>query len=231
MTIASALTRVALAHAEAEEQAGRYPSGIDWLERLEPKRRPADLERRLLEGAILDATANGRWQQASSLLERRLRLGDDRLLRIRLQALRARQPMMAKEKWTAIGAKVPAAQRLASDSIDGIAGVWAAGAYHSRGTGRGAPWSKLLRAAKDPSQVEDGWAMLRLACDYSARFIFARTPLLLSIDAVVAIPARPAKYVERRMGLPDELANALRNQLGAPISARSVGFNGGRARD
>ncbi len=216
MTVSAALTSYSTKEAQAEAKAGRFLSAVEWLDRVETKLRPAELERELLEGAIRETVAAGAWAKAIELVERRLRLGEDRLLRLRLNALRARRLLMDDAQWRAVASKVPVCARLPSDSIAGIAGVWAAGAYHSRGTHRGAPWSRLVRAAKDPSEVEDGWAMLGIACRYAARYVATRTPILGFADAVVAIPARPVRYVDRMMALPDELAKAFRDELALP---------------
>ena len=104
-----------------------------------------------------------------------------------------------------------------------VSGVWACGAYHSRGRGRGLPWSHLLREAKNPPSDEaQRRAILKLACGYLCRYILEVTGVLRHADVVVAVPPDPGRYVERAMSLPDEVAIAIEQQLALPRSPEAL---------
>jgi hypothetical protein len=215
VSLADAFTEISIKQARAEAAAERWESCLEWLVKVPAPRRPSGLISQALEGAARQAMAEGSFGRAAALLERRLRHGEDRLLRLRLTALRERQPLMSAATWAIIRSQVPACRRTPEPAPLGLDGIWAAGAYHAW-SGRGAPWSRLLRAAKDPAEKEDGWETVGMACGYAARWILEFSPIAKVVDCVVAIPARPAKYVERMMALPDELGKALRSFLCLP---------------
>lgn len=215
MNMLGAFAEVSLKQARADAHEGRWASCLQWLQTVPAPQRPAELEKQALEGAARDAISEGRFDVASGLLERRLGMGEERLLRMRLAALRERQPLISNDVWARIRSQVPAGKRLPDPGRLNLDGIWASGAYYAWSR-RNAPWSRLLRAAKNPSDNEDGWDMVEMACGYAARWVWESTPILTLVDCVVAIPARPAKYVERMMALPDELGKAFRRYLALP---------------
>src|SRR5712692_2506481 len=72
--------------------------------------------------------------------------------------------------------------------------VFSAGPYFSIGPYRESGWSKLLRAAKDPSAIEGGWESLRRVCDRGVERARCRAPVLGGrVDAVVSVPSRKCR--------------------------------------
>lgn len=114
--------------------------------------------------------------------------------------------------------KVDAAKRLRPESLaPEVTEIYTCGAYHAW-THRQLPWSVFLRIAKNvPPDTEEGRAALRLAGEFLCRVVFEETPLLRHVDVVVAIPANPARYLQRMMSLPDELARALEAHFALPF--------------
>jgi hypothetical protein len=214
--VLNSLEAYALGEARAEAGARRWSAAMEWLEQIPEGSRPAALEVGILDGLIRSLLAQQRWGQALDLLQRRLRLSEDPLSRIRHKALLIRQPLLSDEHWLAMSGETGACERLGTDAVPGLDGVWAAGPYYSRGAKRGSPWSSLVRAAKDPDAAADGWARVGLLCGYAGRFLAERTPLLGLVDCVVAVPARPSRYVDRMMSLPDELGKALMRYVALP---------------
>jgi predicted amidophosphoribosyltransferase len=78
--------------------------------------------------------------------------------------------------------------------------------------------SRFLRIAKEaPPDTEEGLAALRLAGEFLCRVVVEETPLLRHVDVVVSIPANPARYGQRMVSLPDELARALESHFALPF--------------
>ena len=128
---------------------------------------------------------------------------------------RIRQALLEEDLWQRLRDKVDSAEKLAPEQLAPIvAGVWACGAYHSRGRFRAMPWSRLLRDAKEPPKDEEERTVLsKVACGFLCRYIAANTPVLRQADLVVAIPPDPERYARRGMSLPDSLAAAVERQL------------------
>lgn len=86
-----------------------------------------------------------------------------------------------------------------------------------RGQGRGLPWSRLLREAKNPPRDQDERReVLEATCGYFCRYLVEATTVLRHADIVVAVPPDPERYAQRGMSLPDELAGAVERHLSLP---------------
>lgn len=82
-------------------------------------------------------------------------------------------------------------------------------------------WSDLVRRAKHPPlDLPDRERLLSLVCGVFCNHLETQTPLLasvhatVSVDAVVAVPANPARFALRGMSLPDELGEPCKGVLG-----------------
>lgn len=146
----------------------------------------------------------------------------------RLALQRRRHPMLDDRAWTSVGAAVDPPDRLGPSSLqDAVSAVYACGAYHSRGRHSGDAWSTFLRLSKDPpSDPEERAAAVGLAAGYFCRVLGERTPLLKVVDVVVAVPAHPARYNQRGISLPDELARGVERQLGVPWELEALRHSG-----
>ncbi|MBV9925681.1 MAG: ComF family protein [Acidobacteria bacterium] len=135
--------------------------------------------------------------------------------------------------WRSVRAGVDPAARLRNNTLSPlITEVWACGAYYSRGTFSGRPWSRMLRSAKHPPEADDERAaVISVVTGFFCRFILEHTSLLSQIDAVVSIPANPARYNARRMSLPDELARAVERQLTVPFVFTALTYKAGAELD
>lgn len=187
--------------------------------RVPAQARPAELVGAVEFSLARDAAAESRWSAAIDHAAKAVHaLPRDSQYQQKLGLLRSRQPLMDDHKWETMSASIDPAVRLRSDDLaPEVSQVWACGAYHARGRGRAAPWSRYLRASKDPpSDPTERAAVFRLACGYMCRFIAERTDVLAVADVVVPIPADPDRYVRRMASLPDELAKAVEAQLAIP---------------
>ena len=167
-----------------------------------------------------------RWGVAELHLGNAVAARTDAFLQRRLGLLRARKSLMTDDVWSTLSLGVGIAARLDERSLaPEVAGVWACGAYYSRGSGSGAPWTKLLRLAK--GQAEEGREeTVVLATGYFCRWVSEMTSLLNHVDVVVPVPANPARYGQRMMSLPDELAQAAEQQLALPMVFDALRYTG-----
>jgi hypothetical protein len=196
--------------------SGDLVAAQEWLSGVDPSLRPRDLVASLEYELAKAAMAQRRWSEA----ERHLATTSDPFSQRRLGLLRSRELLMSDHAWSALIRTVEPAARLNERSLaPEVTGVWAAGAYYSRGAGSGAPWTQLLRAAKEGKGVAeaDPEVTLSMATGYFCRWIAERTPLLRYVDVIVPIPANPVRYGQRMMSLPDELAHAAEQQLALPM--------------
>jgi hypothetical protein len=147
----------------------------------------------------------------------------------RLALARRRQGIIDDAKWKTLCASVDPATRLSHNSLSPlVSGIWSCGAYYSRGALSARPWTILLRKAKNPSATPDEReAVISVATGFFCRFILENTPLLSVVDAIAAIPANPARYNDRRMSLPDELARAVERQLAVPFVFTALTYKAG----
>ena len=110
---------------------------------------------------------------------------------------------------------VPRARRLPSRRISPeVEGSYAAVAYRSRWDQRWAdPASRLLRMEKDEIQRP----AVRFMGLLLASYVCHRTPLVGAVDALVPIPTSPSRAEARGGCIPQELAEAIRDELAMPI--------------
>lgn len=84
-------------------------------------------------------------------------------------------------------------------------------------------WSDLVRRAKHPTTGDlERERLLSLVCDAFCNFVALQTPLFGPVDAIVAIPANPARLELRGMSLPDELGRAVQDRFGLPFLTSSL---------
>ncbi len=170
-----------------------------------------------------------RWKDAERRLAAAVNARFNALHSERLGLVRNRSNLLDDQTFGAIDAAVDATARLPERALaPTVEGVWACGAYYSRGRGSGMPWSRFLRDAKEAS--EDREAILHLACGYLCRFVAQRTPLLGLVDVVVPVPANPDRYGSRMLSLPDELARAIQSQLAVPMRFGALSHSGDEAK-
>lgn len=230
----SSLPDLSLQRAERELDSGDAEASLTWLSTVPPTQRPKALEARIRYGVAKVALAAGDSIRAERELATAHRLDPQPCYQRRLEGIRRRTPLLETGLWEKLRAKVDPAKRLPPDSLaPALSTVWSCGAYHSRGRGRGMPWTRLLREAKDPPSDEAERAMiLKFACGYLCRYILSATTLLRSVDFVVAIPPDIERYAQRGMSLPDKLAAAVDHQLALPwlmealVKTKSVQLRG-----
>lgn len=75
----------------------------------------------------------------------------------------------------------------------------------------------MRRAKHPPLALPEREVLLSLVCEVFCNHIRTQTPLLASIDAVVAVPANPARFALRGMSLPGELGRAVQTSFGLPF--------------
>jgi hypothetical protein len=212
-----ALSGYSIEQARAAFVSGDLVPAQEWLRHVSPDDRPRDLVA-ALEYRLAKASMGERnWSAAERHLADAVAADQDTFFQLRLGLLRAQRPLMADGAWSTLAETVDEAARLDERSLrPEVTGVWACGAYYSRGRGSGAPWTKLLRMAKGQAEeVPEG--AVSLSTGYFCRWLAERTPLLSHVDVVVPIPANPARYGRRMMSLPDELARAAEQQLALPM--------------
>ena len=228
------LTELAIAKARAALRGGSPDSALRWLEPVPTYERPKALEAEIRDSAAKLAASKGEWHQCERELESIRRLDPDPFYERRLALVRRRGTLLDDSMWRKMREKVTRARRLPSDHLmPAVSSVWACGAYHSRGQGRGLPWSRLLREAKNPPRdQEERRVVLKATCGYLCRYILEETLVLQHADVVVAIPPDPERYAQRGMSLPDELAVAVERQLSLPwptealVKTKSVELRG-----
>ena len=218
------LADFAVEKARAALRNGDAQGALQWLERVSVRDRPSILEAEVRYSVARDFASRREWRPCERELEAARRLDANPFYEQRLALVRQREVLLENAKWRTMRGKVDPARRLPSDHLSPlVSGVWACGAYHSRGRGRGLPWSHLLREAKNPPSDEaQRRAILKLACGYLCRYILEVTGVLRHADVVVAVPPDPGRYVERAMSLPDEVAIAIEQQLALPRSPEAL---------
>jgi hypothetical protein len=209
------LTPFALQRATATLRDGEPEMALHWIERVPSRDRPKSLEAAIRYAVAKIAAADGEWGRCERELEVVLRLDPQAFYQRRLERVRRRSAFLEDGLWRMLQEKVDPAQHLPPDCLEPVvSSVWTCGAYHSRGHGRGMPWSRLLREAKNPPRDEDERAtILKVACGFLCRYVAVKTPLVRRSDLVVAIPPDPERYSRRGISLPDHLAAAIEAQL------------------
>ena len=219
MPFHKALADLCLRNARQALATGEPAGALDWLQRVPLPERSPDLQADIHYALASEALAETQWGSCSEHLREANRAVPHALYAERLRLVARRLPLQEERVWLSLAAKIDPAAKLSVAALKpDVAGVWACGAYYSRGSSSQAPWSRLLRTAKDPPEdPEERDAILALACGYLSRFILHETPLPKAIDAVVSIPANPGRFVKRMMSLPDELARSIEAQLAVPF--------------
>ena len=228
------LTELAIAKARAALRDGHPDSALRWLDPVPTDERPKALEAEIRHSAAKLAASKGEWRRCEREFESVRRLDPDPFYDRRLALVRRRCTLLDHSTWRMMRKKVDPARRLPSDHLrPAVSSVWACGAYHSRGHGRGLPWSRLLREAKNPPlDQEERRVVLKATCGYLCRYILEETLVLQHADIVVAIPPDPERYAQRGMSLPDELAVAVERELALPwpiealVKTKSVELRG-----
>jgi hypothetical protein len=228
------LAQLAVQSARTALRNGDPDAALKWLLPVPPHERPTPLEAEIRYAIAKIAAANLEWGRCERELEAALRLDPTPFYQRRLEHVRRRDSLLDDATWRMVRQKVDPAQRLPSDWLaPTVSTVWTCGAYHSRGHGRGMPWSRLLREAKNPPRDgEERAVILKVTCGFLCRHIVADTPLLRHVDVVVAIPPDPERYAQRGMSLPDNLATAAERQLAllwpmeALVKTKSVELRG-----
>lgn len=212
------LMELAIARARAALRESNADVALKWLDPIPTDQRPRSLEAEIRHAAAKLAASNGEWHRCEREFESVCRLDPDPFYERRLALVRRHATLLDHSSWQRMRQKVTPARHLRSDQLmPAVSSVWACGAYHSRGHGRGLPWSRLLRAAKNPPcDQKERRVMLNVTCGYLCRYILTETLLLQHADIVIAIPPDPERYAQRGMSLPDELAKAVERQLGLP---------------
>lgn len=227
--MADAFREFRLSRARDAISGGDYAAAEEWLVGLPVADRAPELVAQV-EYAIAKALlSQRRWEAAERRLATASKTRIDPLHSERLGLLRNRSKSLDDQAFGTMGAAVDPATRLSERALaPTVQGVWACGAYISRGHRSGMPWSRFLRGAKEAT--EDREAMLHLACGYLCRFVAERTPLLGLVDVVVPIPANPDRYGSRMLSLPDELARSVEAQLAVPMRFGALSHSGDGAK-
>ena len=216
------LAEVAVSRAQAALEGGRFDESWDWIQRLTPERRPAQVVASCLDGLSRRASADLRWGEAEDFARDAVAAERTTMREQRLAALRRRQPLLDQEQAAVIAAKVPEPEHLPASAMSPeLREVYACGAYHSRGKESGAPWSRYLRMSKKPPD-KDWKAISTLAAKFMAHDIAVRTRLLDEVELVVPVPANPDRYAKRLASLPHELAEGVGSILALPRVADAV---------
>ena len=221
---ASGLAEFAANRARAVLRDGDPAGALGWLEKVPTHARPKDLESEIRHSVAKLAASKGEWRRCERAFESVCCLDPDPFYQRRLGLLRRRDTLLGDQMWRAMRAKVDPARHLSSNRLRPmVSSVWACGAYHSRGQGRGLPWSRLLREAKKPPRdQEERRSVLAATGGFLCRYILEETPVLQHVDLVVAIPPDPERYADRGMSLPDELAAAVERQLALPWPTEAI---------
>jgi predicted amidophosphoribosyltransferase len=227
--LVSALSDSCLRNALSALAVGNGEGARQWIEQVPEGQRPKATVAAIHHQLAKVAAAQARWLDFEKELALAIKEDPLPIYQQRLALARRRGQFLEESKWRTLSDNVDPARRLASAALaPAVSGVWSCGAYYSRGAMSGRPWSRLLRAAKRSAEVdEDRDAVVGLAAGFFCRFMFDKTPLLSLVDAVVAIPANPARYNARRMSLPDELARAVEAQLAVPFVFTALTYTAG----
>ena len=204
-----------LASVERALTEGGLSDAVGWLNGDAAKRIPKERLAPLWYRSAKNAMALERWGDAVTYLGKANQLRPTALYQQRLHLVRhRREPALSLEG----RGKLPKPHRLSPTAfVPELTGVVACGQYHSRGTGSGLPWSRLLRDAKDPPHDrEERNLILSVAVACLCCVLQHEAAFLREVDVVVAIPPDPERYARRGMSLPDALAVAVEKHLAVP---------------
>jgi hypothetical protein len=201
--------------------AGELDEAVGWLRGI----RAGDVERGVLAGlwyaCAKAATSRERWHDGASYLESANGLHPTSLYQQRLHLLRLRHaPAVPLRN---LG-QLARPRRLRLDQLaPEVDRVVACGQYHARDASRGAPWSRLLREAKNPPRdAQEREAILGVAKACLCHVLLHETDFLRDADAVLAIPPDPERYATRGHSLPDVLAKAVQEHLALPWNREAL---------
>ena len=232
------LASLALSQARAELAAGDTDAAREWLETLPSSMRPPDLvaacanARSGAEASDLDArsraaASEGKWKRAEQLAADAVSRMSTPWRQERLNLLRRRQLLQNDRVWAKVSAAVPAATRLPSGTrcYQKWMTVAACGPYHSRGAGRGAPWSKYLRLSKaPPAEDEERKAIFSLAAGYFAWFVAEGDRSLEGGRCSRPRSRQPGSLCNRMASLPDELARGAESYLALRMLPNAIAW-------
>ena len=236
------LQELHLASARESLESGDPAEAVKWLERAlpTPERRALEAEARyrlaselIVKRRFTDAETELRRIPLDPSVNRFLTEERIRLLRVRrattadLQAMSARfgracrcSSCLGQDLYTIAtckhqGAGVPAARRLSPTLLaPEVQGAYAAASYRSRWDKRWAdPMSQLLRLEKKAVQRP----AVRFMGLLLASYVCHHTPLVRAIDALVPVPTSASRAEERGGCIPQELAEAVRDELAIPV--------------
>ena len=114
------------------------------------------------------------------------------------------------------GMPVNPPEKMASRSLSPEIGeIHCVGAYrHGRDRQRSNPFSKAIRAMKEPGgqtlAVALGWALIE--------FLRPLTDLRLNVDLITPVPTASSRYLERGFKVPDTLGRLVGSALAIPVS-------------
>lgn len=166
------LEGLAVAKARADLRNGDPDSAFGWLMAVPAEERPKSLEAAIRYSRAKLAASSKEWDRCERELKAVRRLDPDSFYAQRLALVRRRGTLLDDSMWRTMRGKIDPARRLRSDLLmPAVSSVWACGAYHSRGHGRGLPWSRLLREAKNPPRDEmERGAILKVTSGYLCRY-------------------------------------------------------------
>lgn len=171
---------------------GDYTPAEEWLAGVPVADRAPELVAQVEYAMAKALLSQLRWEEAELRLATASKTCIDPLHSERLGLVRNRSKLLDDHVFGTMGAAVDRTMRLSERALaPTVKGVWACGAYFSRGHRSGMSWSRFLRGAKEAT--EDREAMLHLACGYLCRFTAGRTPLLGLVDVVGANINRTAR--------------------------------------
>lgn len=219
-----ALHTVTLNNAEQAMARGDPSDALEWLDRLPTGECPRALVAEAHHQCAKQALAAGSWGVVEQHLAKANQAQPSALLQKRLALVRRRRPMLDDHAWEQMRSTVDAATRLGSGMVaPEVSLVVACGAYYSRGRNSGSPWSRFLRMSKDPPPMgAERDAVIAMSTGYFCRYLAEETDLCGVVDAVVAVPTSPDRYLRRGMSLPEELAAAVQCQLAIPVLPKAL---------
>ena len=150
----TALGDLALSGVERALNDERLDVAVEWLRSGAAKSVRKGALAELWYRCAKHAMAVERWGDAATYLTSAQGLSPSTLYAQRLHLVRARKDhVLQREDRGAL----PKPHRLpAAHFAPDVESVVACGQYHSRGTGKAQPWTRLLRGAKNPPRDEEG---------------------------------------------------------------------------
>lgn len=140
------MQRLALANARQQFEGGNPAAAREWLGLLPAEERPDNMQAAIAYTLAKTAIAEERWGVAVAELHTACTHGGGALVQTRLALARNRPSTLAQEHLDAMEQAITPASRLRSNMLQpAVTGVFAAGAYHSRGRHSQDPWSRVLR--------------------------------------------------------------------------------------